>query len=141
MEFQIKSPILGFEQIHKMSLESFAKDENSFWRLVSRGEENICFTLVNPYALRTDYEFEIPAPTRVLLELEYPTNQPPNNTDLLTFNIMLLQEPIENSTVNFLAPLLFNVKNQTMAQVVLESFKYPHFSLSDPISNYLNQEK
>lgn len=138
MEFVVKSPILGFEHIEKMKLERISKDDETFMQLKSCGDDGISFTLVNPYAMRGDYEFEIPAPIRALLELSTKTNTDTNSTKLVTLNIVCIKEPIEESTVNFLAPLLFNFDNATMAQVVLESFRYENFGLSEPISKFFD---
>ena len=60
--------------------------------------------------------------------------------NILTANIMVMQNPIERSTINFLAPLVFNFDNLTMAQIVLDSIKYPHYSLAEPIANYYPQD-
>ena len=141
MEFVVKSPILGFEHIQKMKLEKIAKDDDTFIQLKSCENDGISFTLVNPYAMRSDYEFEIPSPIKALLELKGKTNIDPQNSKLVTLNIVCIKEPIEESTVNFLAPVLFNFENLTMAQVVLENFKYENFGLSEPISKFFDFNK
>lgn len=141
MEFVVKSPILGFEHIQKMKLEKIAKDDDTFMQLKSCENDGISFTLVNPYAMRSDYEFEIPSPIKALLELKGKTNIDPQNSKLVTLNIVCIKDPIEESTVNFLAPALFNFENLTMAQVVLENFKYENFGLSEPISKFFDFNK
>lgn len=141
MEFVVKSPILGFEHIQKMKLEKIAKDDDTFMQLKSCENDGISFTLVNPYAMRSDYEFEIPSPIKALLELKGKTNIDPQNSKLVTLNIVCIKDPIEESTVNFLAPVLFNFENLTMAQVVLENFKYENFGLSEPISKFFDFNK
>ena len=134
MEFVVKSPILGFEHIHKMKLERISKDDETFMQLKSCENDGISFTLVNPYAMRTDYEF-------ALLDLKRKTNTDPQNSKLVILNIVCVKEPIEESSVNFLAPLLFNFETLTMAQVVLENFKYENFGLSEPISKFFDFSK
>lgn len=141
MEFVVKSPILGFEHIQKMKLEKIAKDDDTFMQLKSCENDGISFTLVNPYAMRSDYEFEILSPIKALLELKGKTNIDPQNSKLVTLNIVCIKDPIEESTVNFLAPVLFNFENLTMAQVVLENFKYENFGLSEPISKFFDFNK
>ena len=96
---------------------------------------------MNLYAIRSDNEFEIPSPIKALLELKGKTNIDPQNSKLVTLNIVCIKEPIEESTVNFLAPVLFNFENLTMAQVVLENFKYENFGLSEPISKFFDFNK
>ncbi|MGL2862724.1 flagellar assembly protein FliW, partial [Helicobacter pylori] len=72
------------------------------------------------------YEFEVPTPLKILLELE-------GAKSVLVANIMVVQTPIELSTVNYLAPLIFNLDKQLMGQVVLDSNKYPHYHLRENI--------
>lgn len=48
---------------------------------------------------------------------------------------MIIQSPIENSTVNFVAPIIFNTDNQTMAQIIIDNRN--DFSIAEPIKNYL----
>lgn len=138
MEFVVKSPILGFEQIEKMTLEKVAQDDETFMQLKSAHNDGISFTLVNPYAVRTDYAFDIPTPIVELLSLKGKSNADTNNNQLIVLNIVCLQEPIQDSTVNFLAPILFNFENQTMAQVVLDSQNYTNFGLAEPISKFFD---
>lgn len=129
MIFDVKSPILGFEHVDKMKLERL---DEIFLRLTNANDSTPIFTLVNPFALR-EYEFEVPMALKLLLDLE-------NSKNILTANIMVMQNPIERSTINFLAPLVFNFDNKTMAQIVLDSIKYPHYSLAEPIANYYQQD-
>ena len=56
-------------------------------------------------------------------------------SNLLIYNIMILQTPIEKSTINFVAPLIFNTDNQTMAQIIIDN--RADFGIADPIKNYL----
>ena len=138
MEFEVKSPILGFEQIKKMTLEKVAKDDEVFMQLKSLHNDGISFTLINPYSVRSDYEFEIPVPIKEALSLKDSTNIAAQNNQVVTLNIVCIQEPIHNSTINFLAPVLFNFNNHTMAQVVLENQKYGNFGLAEPISKFFD---
>lgn len=129
MVFEVKSPILGFENVTKMKLE---KIDDLFMKLSNVDDEVPHFTLVNPFLLR-EYEFEVPSSIKILLDLDDAKN-------LLIANIMVIQKPIENSTINFLAPLVFNFDNLTMAQVVLDSIRYPLYGLSEPVGKYHDEK-
>lgn len=129
MVFSVKAPILGFEPIKEVELE---KIDDFFVKFISKSDATT-FTLINPFMLRT-YEFEIPEYFRALLDAQ-------ENSTILILNIMIIATPIETSTINFLAPLVFNVDNGTLAQVVLDANKYPQFGLMESISQYLNKEK
>ena len=37
-------------------------------------------------------------------------------------------------------PIEINFDNLTMAQIVLDSIKYPHYKLAEPIANYYPQD-
>lgn len=130
MIFDVKSPILGFEKVAKMKLE---KIDDIFIRLSNAEDEVPVFTLINPFVLR-EYEFDVPVALKVLLDLE-------NSKNIFTANIMVIQTPIQNSTINFLAPVIFNFDNHTMGQVVLDSLKYPQYGLAESISNYYQPEE
>jgi flagellar assembly factor FliW len=127
MEFEVKVPILGFGDVEKVRLE---KVDDLFTKLENANGGYPTFMLVNPFAFR-EYDFEIPAAIKVLLALKEDTN-------LLVMNIMIVQEPIEDSTINFIAPIVFNFDNNTMGQVVLDSTKYPQYGITEPISNYID---
>ncbi|WP_457594153.1 flagellar assembly protein FliW [Hydrogenimonas sp.] len=132
MDFKTALPILGFETCKEVTLESI---DGQFYRLVDKeGRTAPSFTLVTPSLLRKDYIFELPETAVKNLQAETPE-------DLEVLNIMIIDTPIENSHVNFLAPLLFNRKKKLMGQIVLDSQKYPEFSIADPLKNYLNTEE
>ena len=125
MQFDLKLPLLGFETVSKMELQ---KIDDIFMRLESVGE-GPSFTLVNPFALR-EYSFDIPSSLQGLLGITPESN-------LLIYNIMILQTPIEKSTINFVAPLIFNTDNQTMAQIIVDN--RTDFGIAEPIKTYLKE--
>lgn len=130
MLFEIKSPILGFEHVKTMRLERI---DDIFLRITNTEGSVPSFTLINPFVLR-GYEFEIPTALELLLDLK-------NCKNILVANIMVLQKPLEDSTINFLAPLVFNFDNKTMAQVVLDSLEYPQYSIAEPFKNFCKAPK
>ena len=129
MVFDVKSPILGFEDVSKMKLE---KIDDIFMRLSNTEAIAPVFVLINPFVLR-EYDFEVPTAIKLLLDLDTSKN-------ILVANIMVMQNPIQNSTINFLAPVVFNFDNHTMAQVVLDSFKYPQYGLAETISKWYKED-
>ncbi|MEA3373392.1 MAG: flagellar assembly protein FliW [Campylobacterota bacterium] len=124
MLFDLKVPLLGFESIEKMELE---KIDDIFMRLKTPDAEEASFTLIDPFILR-DYAFDIPTATQTLMDIN-------DESNLLIFNIIVIQNPIEDSVVNFAAPLVFNTDNNTMAQVILSND--PENLVAAPISNFL----
>jgi len=128
MIFTVKAQIPGFESIKEVEVE---KIDDFFVRVISKSDTTT-FTTINPFMIR-NYDFEIPEYFRALLDINEKTN-------ILILNIMIIATPIETSTINFIAPLIFNTDNGTVAQVLLDSGKYTDFALLDSISNYLNKE-
>jgi flagellar assembly factor FliW len=126
MQFDLKLPLLGFETVSKMELQ---KLDEIFLRLESIGE-GPSFTLINPFSLR-EYSFDIPSSLQGLLGITPQSN-------LLIYNIMILQTPIEKSTINFVAPLIFNTDNQTMAQIIVDN--RADFGIAEPIEKYLKKD-
>jgi len=109
MKYQIKKPILGFENVLEVE---FDKVDDLFATLSAVDAEVPSFTLVNPYQLR-EYSFDIPKDVQVLLDIN-------ENSNILVYNIVVLHNPMTESVVNFKAPLIFNIDNGTMAQFIIE---------------------
>lgn len=125
MTYELKAPILGFEKLHKITLEIL---DESFAKLSEEGSTRTTLTLINPFVLR-EYAFEIPTSIETLLNLS-------ETSHMKIFCPVVLQTPIEESKVNFLAPIVFNDDNQTAAQVILASKDYPDFGVAQSISAY-----
>ena len=123
MKFDICMPLLGFEDVKEVELQ---KIDDIFMKMYSVENEKISFTLVNPYVLR-DYDFEIPDNIKELLEVTEESN-------LLIFNIVLIQTPIEDSIVNFIGPLVFNADINKFAQILLTDTR--KFGVAEKISSF-----
>jgi flagellar assembly factor FliW len=126
MLFDLKAPLLGFETIKQMELQ---KIDEIFMRLKTPDADEPSFTLINPFILR-DYNFEVPTPLQEAMGIT-------DESNLLIFNIIVVQTPIENSMINFVAPLVFNVDTQTMAQVIIND--NAEYGIAEPISKYLKK--
>jgi flagellar assembly factor FliW len=124
MKYKVVLPILVFENIEEFELEEI---EPNFYKLKS---EDVSFTLINPVIVRNDYVFEIDEESQKKLKLN-------ENSNYFVLNIMIVNKPFIESTINFAAPLIFNDDEKIMGQVVLD--KYP-YSLTDPLSNYVKEK-
>ncbi|MDD5052759.1 MAG: flagellar assembly protein FliW [Sulfuricurvum sp.] len=125
MQYKVKSTILGFEQVECVELKEI---DELFSTLRSCDDNNVSFTLVNPYALR-EYSFDLPTAIRVLLEIN-------EDSKVVVYNIAVIQDPLDESCVNFIAPLIFNQDNATMAQAVLDVKNHPGLGLAEPIKTF-----
>ncbi len=129
MIYEVKSPLLGFENAKEMKLE---KIDDIFFKLSDLNKNSgVTFTLVDPYKLR-NYDIEVPKSYQELLKLT-------KKSEILIYNIMILLNPVENSTINFIAPLIFNKTEKLMGQIILDNTKYQNYSIVDKISNYLSE--
>lgn len=125
MQYEVKSTILGFDQIGKVELNEI---DELFSTLKSCDGTDIRFTVVNPYVLR-EYSFDLEPSLRLLLDIN-------ENSKVLVYNIAVIQDPLEESCINFLAPLIFNQDNATMAQAVLDVKNHPDLGLAEPIKKF-----
>ena len=125
MTYQVKTAILGFEDIRNVE---FSEIDDLFASIKSNENERISFSLVNPYLLR-EYSFDLPSAAKILLEID-------ENSNVLVYNIMVVQNPLDESKVNFLAPLIFNKDKGLMGQVVLRASENPDFGLAESIGSF-----
>ena len=125
MLFQVKRPILGFEHIKSYEL----KELDQFFIKLQSMDDDTSFTAINPYALR-NYEFEIPTYYQELMDIN-------DQSELRIYNIMVVSTPIETSTVNFIAPIVCNMTNMTLSQVVLDAWAYPMYKQAEKISDFI----
>lgn len=114
MDFEIVSPILGFEDIKTISIE---KIDDIFVNIVANN--GVKWSLVNPYVLR-EYSISLPIYAQVLLDYN-------SSCDIEVYCMMILQKPLEYSKVNFLAPLIFNITNKKALQLYCNANEYPNF--------------
>lgn len=128
MIFEVKSPILGFEHIKSYEL----KELDQFFAKLSSKDDNTSFTMINPYALR-NYEFDIPTYYQELMDIN-------DKSELRIYNIIVVGTPLETSTVNFVAPIVCNMSNMTLSQIVLDAYSYPYYLPAQKISDFLDKK-
>ena len=124
-KYQVKSEILGFENMLHVEIHEI---DELFSTMQDSDNKDISFTMINPYQLR-EYSFDLPSDIKVLLEIKEDSN-------ISVFNIVVIQEPLETSTINFMAPVIVNNDNSTVAQVVLKSKSHPDFGMAESIESF-----
>jgi len=129
MHYKVVSEILGFKETSDVKIEEI---DDIFSKMVDVNNENISFILVKPYMLR-EYEFEIPQDIKQTLDLDEKSN-------ISVYNILLIQKPLEKSTINFLAPIVVNEENKTLVQVVLEPKQHPDFGMAERIESFKQKD-
>ena len=129
MTFKVVGTILGFDTTKEVEILEI---DELFATMKDCDNENITFTLANPYALR-EYSFDVPTDVRVILEMS-------ETSKVSVYNIMVIRDPLETSTVNFIAPIIVNHDNNKLAQVVLDQKKYPDFGMAETLKSFVEDK-
>ncbi len=125
MSYEVRGTILGFEDTLNVEINEI---DELFSTMQDTNDSNISFTLANPYALR-EYSFDLPSDIKALLHIT-------SDSSVSVYNIVVIQKPLENSTINFLAPIIVNNDNKKIAQAVLNSNKHPEFGMAESIKSF-----
>jgi len=129
MSYSVRGELLGFPDTQEVEITEI---DELFSTMKDTKNDNITFTIVNPYALR-EYSFDIPSDIKVLLEID-------EKSQLSVYNILIIQKPLEKSAINFLAPIVVNHDNNKLAQVVLEPRKNPDFGMAETIKSFKSHD-
>ena len=115
--FNFVMPIIGFDMLHKFIILDPNKDTLFKW-LQSIEDPALAFPIISVSALNLDYTIDLPDNIVETLDIK-------NVESLLVMNITSIpQENPKGTTINLLAPLIFNLDNQNAAQVVLSGSGY-----------------
>jgi flagellar assembly factor FliW len=125
MGFNVRGEILGFADTTSVEIN---KIDELFSTMVDTNNENISFTIVSPYVLR-EYSFDVPSDIKILLDIKEKSN-------VSVYNILVIQKPLEMSTINFLAPIIINHDNNKLAQTVLDPKKHSNFGMAETIESF-----
>lgn len=125
MSYEVRGEILGFPETKTIDILEI---DQLFSSMSDTNNDNISFTIVNPYLLR-EYSFDVPADIKILLEINA-------ESKLSVYNILIVQKPLEKSSINFLAPIIINHDNNKMAQFILDPKKNPDFGMAETIASF-----
>lgn len=115
--FNFVMPIIGFDMLHKFIILDPNKDTLFKW-LQSVEDPALAFPIISVSALNLDYTIDLPDNIVETLKIT-------NVESLLVMNITSIpQDNPKGTTINLLAPLIFNLDNQSAAQVVLSGSGY-----------------
>ena len=120
--YRFERGIPGFEDEHEFVL--LPMEDEPFYYLQSLKQEHLAFLLADPFVFFPDYEFELGDSDAKELGIE---------SEVLVRCIVTLQEQIEHSTMNILAPIVLNPVKRLGKQIVLHhsdyQTKYPLWKL------------
>lgn len=111
--YHFSKGIPGFEQETDFVLIDVK--ESPFSYLQSMKQSDLSFVLADPFVFHTNYEFDLPEQEAEELSI---------TDDVHVQCMVTLHEQIEQSTINLLAPLVFNLQKKQCKQVVLHYSPY-----------------
>jgi len=108
--------IPGFENENEFSLIPI--EENSIFQILQSVKTgNLAFIITSPYAVTTNYNFDLDESTVHALEIK-------DEKEVAVFAIVSLKETLTDSTINLKAPIVLNTTNKKAKQVILDNEKY-----------------
>lgn len=116
MEILFEKGIPGFED-YKYFNVNIIKDNEKFYSIVSKEDDNIGFISISPFDIKKDYEIDLD--DEVVKELEIKTEK-----DVLVLCLITLGKTLKDSTANLKAPIIINIKNNRGKQLILQDDKY-----------------
>ncbi len=115
--FNFVLPIIGFNELNRFVLLDLNKD-NFFKWLQAVDDPALAFPVVSIFGLNLDYSIDLPDNVVEILKIQ-------KVESLLVMNIASIpQDNPQGTTINLLAPLIFNLDEQLAGQVVLSGSGY-----------------
>lgn len=115
--FEFVLPVIGFDELSKFIILDPNQDSLFKW-LQSVEDGSLAFPIISVAALEYDYSVDLSDSVISALEITNPES-------LLVMNITSIpQDNPQGTTINLLAPLVFNLDNQKAGQIVLSGSGY-----------------
>jgi flagellar assembly factor FliW len=115
--FDFVLPIIGFDELSKYILLDPSPDTLFKW-LQSVEDPGLAFPVISVTSLNYDYSIDVSDDVVQALEIT-------NADSILVMNVTSIpQDNPRGTTINLLAPLIFNIDNQKAGQIVLSGSGY-----------------
>lgn len=115
--FEFVLPIIGFNELKKFIILDLNKD-NFFKWLQSVEDPELAFPIVSVYSMNVDYTLNLQDNVVEALKIQ-------NAESVLVMNIASIpQDNPQGTTLNLLAPLVFNIDTHLAGQVILSGSGY-----------------
>lgn len=123
---EFEEGIIGFEDIKKYGIVNNEDPESPFSWIQAIEKPELAFALINPFAIKKDYDFELPDEDAGALGIDNPSQA-------AVFSIVVVPEDTTKISMNLKAPIIVNRESNRAAQIVLDSDKYSvrHFILEE----------
>lgn len=115
--FSFALPIIGFNDLKDFVILDINKDSFFKW-LQSVEDPELAFPIVSVFNLNVDYSIDLPENVVEALKIQ-------DVQSLLVMNIASIpQNDPQNTTINLLAPLIFNLDELLAGQIILSGSGY-----------------
>lgn len=115
--FKFALPIIGFNELRDFVILDLNKDSFFKW-LQSVEDPALAFPIVSVFTMKLDYSIDLPDNVVEILKIK-------NVESLLVMNIASIpQDDPHGTTINLLAPIIFNLDELLAGQVVLSGSGY-----------------
>ena len=115
--FEFALPIIGFNELKKFVILDFNQDSFFKW-LQSVEDPSLAFPIVSVFSMNVDYTLDLPDNVVDALKIKQVES-------LLVMNIASIpQDNPQGTTLNLLAPLVFNLDEHLAGQVILSGSGY-----------------
>jgi flagellar assembly factor FliW len=109
--------IIGFEDFHDFVLLDGSDEPSPFRCLQSTQDGGLAFMLLDPFAVRPDYEIEIDDDAAARLYIE-------DSDDMAIFAIVVVPENIKMMSFNLKAPIIINARTHKGIQYIVDKGEY-----------------
>lgn len=115
--FKFALPIIGFNDLRKFVILDINKDSFFKW-LQSVEDPALAFPIVSVFSMNIDYSIDLPDNVVEILKIG-------SVESILVMNIASIpQDEPQGTTINLLAPIIFNLDEQLAGQVILSGSGY-----------------
>ena len=116
MEILFEKGIPGFEDYKYFNISKI-KDNEKFFNIVSKEDDNIGFISISPFEIKKDYEIDLDDEFVKELDIK-------DEKEVLVLCLITLGKTLKDSTANLKAPIIINIKNNRGKQLILQDDKY-----------------
>lgn len=115
--FKFELPIIGFNELKSFVILDLNKEGLFRW-LQSVEDPSLAFPIVSVFSMNVDYSIDLPDNVVEMLKIQ-------NVESLLVMNIASIpQNDPQGTTINLLAPIVFNLDEMLAGQVILSGSGY-----------------
>ena len=109
--------IVGFEDIYRYGIIKNQDSESPFSWIQAIEKPELAFAVVDPFAIKKDYDFILKDEYVKAFEIEVPSQ-------VIVFAIVVVPEDLKKMSMNLKAPVIVNKENRKAAQVILDTDEY-----------------